>query len=105
MEQFKPTTEQVAEGAEVAAKLEKSIIFLNDKGEFFTTENNALNSVGQKKERIAVLDFSRVKEEIDETEVEREARELAEQKAAQDKADAKAKSDDKKAKAKADAKK
>jgi hypothetical protein len=56
--QFIPSAEQIAEGIEIANKLGHSEIIVNDKGEYFTSKNLAMLSVGQDETKIAKIDLA-----------------------------------------------
>lgn len=55
---MKVTKKQAEEGAAIAEKLRVNGLFINKKGEYFTSENLAALSVGGKKDQYARLDFS-----------------------------------------------
>jgi hypothetical protein len=60
MSAIKITPELKAQAAEIAAQLKVEVLFVNDKGEFFTEQNRAFLSVGNVKENVAELHFATV---------------------------------------------
>lgn len=55
---YQPSQELIAQGTELAKKLGKEKLFVNDKGEFFTHHNHAMLSVGHNADRLAELNFT-----------------------------------------------
>ena len=77
---MKATKKQIEKGGALAKQLKTVILFINENGEFFTSENLAQLSVKGDKKKYQKLDYSKsVTTDIDDSEAE----ELAEIKALQ----------------------
>ncbi|MDR0829648.1 MAG: hypothetical protein LBN95_06015 [Prevotellaceae bacterium] len=50
------TKEQKEKALEIAKKQKINAVWVNEKGEFFTTENYAMLSVGNKKDKVAKIE-------------------------------------------------
>ena len=57
---MKATNKQIDKGQKLAKNLKTDILYINDNGEFFTSENLALLSVKNDKNRCQKLDYSAV---------------------------------------------
>jgi len=55
---MKITKEQKEKGIEIGLKLGQSKMWINDKGEYFTNENFAKNSVGSDKEKFGTIEVT-----------------------------------------------
>lgn len=55
---LKITTEQKNKGIEIGRKLGQSKMWINEKGEYFTSENFAQISVGNNKEKIGMIEVT-----------------------------------------------
>lgn len=53
---FKATTEQIKEAQVIATRLGVSTLYVNDKGEFFSSENAALQSVEGDSQRLQIVE-------------------------------------------------
>lgn len=69
----KATAKQIEAGKDIAAKLKKDVLYINEAGEYFTSENLAQLSVKGDKNKYQKLDYSTVL-----TESNTETEELAE---------------------------
>lgn len=67
---MKITDEQKTKGIEIATGLKITVLYINDKGEFFTSENLAQLSVAGDKKKYQKLDFALAVEEDFEVTVE-----------------------------------
>jgi hypothetical protein len=65
------TNEQIEKGKELAEKLKVTVLYINDKGEYFTSDNLAQLSVKGDKKKYQKLDYSAaVKDEIEDDEIQ-----------------------------------
>jgi len=55
---LKITTEQKNKGIEIGRKLGQSKMWINEKGEYFTSENFALLSAGSNKDKIGMIEVT-----------------------------------------------
>ena len=55
---MKITKEQKENGIEIGQKLGQSKMYINEKGEYFTNENFAKNSVGSDKEKFGTIEVT-----------------------------------------------
>lgn len=55
---LKITTEQKNKGIEIGRKLGQSKMWINEKGEYFTSENFALISAGSNKDKIGLIEVT-----------------------------------------------
>ena len=65
---MKVTAKQVESGKDIAAKLKTNVLYINEAGEYFTSENLAQLSVYGDKKKYQKLDYSTTAVSTDETE-------------------------------------
>jgi len=64
---LKITTEQKNKGIEIGRKLGQSQMWINEKGEYFTSDNFALISVGSNKEKVGMIEVTAEVAKVEQT--------------------------------------